>query len=106
MLREKSMTNTSMTEILKSRSEGKMTKDLALKGAKSEEELEQNILSDPDSDIDDDWLNSDLIAHHRKKERITIRLDNHVLEHFRKMGNGYQTKINDVLNLYVLHLVK
>jgi uncharacterized protein (DUF4415 family) len=35
------------------------------------------------------------------KERITIRLDEDVLDFFRREGEGYQTRINDVLRSYV-----
>ncbi|MEX0287459.1 MAG: BrnA antitoxin family protein [Paracoccaceae bacterium] len=35
-----------------------------------------------------------------KKERVTIRLDADMLKWFRKMGPGYQTRINMVLRLY------
>ena len=35
------------------------------------------------------------------KERITIRLDEDVLEWFRGSGSGYQGRINDVLRDYV-----
>jgi len=35
------------------------------------------------------------------KERITIRLDNDILEHFRDAGGNYQTAINTVLREYL-----
>ncbi|MUO80491.1 hypothetical protein GOZ78_12735 [Agrobacterium vitis] len=35
------------------------------------------------------------------KERIGLRLDHNVVEHFRKMGPGWQSRINDVLAGYV-----
>lgn len=32
-----------------------------------------------------------------KKEQVTLRLDTEILELFRAMGNGWQTRINDAL---------
>jgi len=37
----------------------------------------------------------------RKKQQITIRVDNDVLEWFRAQGRGYQTKINTLLRAYM-----
>jgi uncharacterized protein (DUF4415 family) len=36
-----------------------------------------------------------------KKQQLTIRLDNDVLEWFRAQGRGYQTKINALLRAYM-----
>ncbi len=36
-----------------------------------------------------------------KKQQITIRVDNDVLEWFRAQGRGYQTKINALLRAYM-----
>ena len=35
------------------------------------------------------------------KEPITIRLDPKIVQHFKDQGDGWQTKINDVLKEYV-----
>ena len=35
------------------------------------------------------------------KERVGMRLDQEVVEHFRKTGPGWQSRINDVLVKYV-----
>lgn len=37
----------------------------------------------------------------RRKESITLRLDQDVLAWFRAMGRGYQTRINAVLKSYM-----
>ena len=37
----------------------------------------------------------------QKKESITLRLDHDVLAWFRRLGRGYQTRINAVLRSYV-----
>jgi len=36
-----------------------------------------------------------------RKQSITVRLDNDVLEWFRKQGKGYQTKMNAILRAYM-----
>lgn len=37
----------------------------------------------------------------RKKQQITIRVDDDVLEWFRSQGRGYQTRINSLLRAYM-----
>lgn len=101
MKKGQNITRISLSELRKLRSEGKLNTDLALLRAKSEEELEQDISSDSDSNVDIEWLKSGVVAHRKNKERITIRLDKDVIDFFKNLGDGYQTKINDVLNLYV-----
>jgi|TARA_B110000908_G_C10123027_1_gene388507 uncharacterized protein (DUF4415 family) len=36
----------------------------------------------------------------KEKKQITLRIDNDVLDFFKNMGKGYQTKINQVLREY------
>ncbi|WP_440617155.1 BrnA antitoxin family protein [Cysteiniphilum sp. 6C5] len=47
---------------------------------------------------DADWAQFEPLAH--KKKSITIRLDSDVIDYFKSMGKGYQTKINSVLREY------
>ncbi|WP_135505624.1 BrnA antitoxin family protein [Roseovarius aestuariivivens] len=42
----------------------------------------------------------------RAKTRVTIRLDADMVRWFRKLGPGYQTRINQVLRLYWLGLIE
>ncbi|WP_192483363.1 MULTISPECIES: BrnA antitoxin family protein [Cysteiniphilum] len=35
-----------------------------------------------------------------KKKSVTIRLDSDIIDYFKSMGKGYQTKINSVLREY------
>ncbi|MBK2124968.1 BrnA antitoxin family protein [Fangia hongkongensis] len=37
------------------------------------------------------------------KKSVTIRLDSDIIEYFKSMGKGYQTKINAVLREYKRH---
>ena len=36
-----------------------------------------------------------------RKKQLTIRLDNEVIDFFKDQGNGWQTRINDILQKYV-----
>ena len=71
------------------------------------EEL-QNI---PDEEIDtsdipelDDhfWVNAKMVTP-ITKQAVSIRLDNDILDWFKKQGKGYQSNINNVLRTYVNH---
>ncbi|WP_395947514.1 BrnA antitoxin family protein [Caedibacter taeniospiralis] len=47
---------------------------------------------------DASWAKFEPFIH--KKTSVTIRLDSDVIDYFKSMGNGYQTKINSVLREY------
>jgi uncharacterized protein (DUF4415 family) len=70
--------------------------------ATTQEEVERQIASDPD-----DWLTDDDAVVFAgmplppTKERVNIRLDRDVLDYFRASGRGYQTRINQVLKVFV-----
>ncbi|WP_251923394.1 BrnA antitoxin family protein [Salinibacter ruber] len=70
---------------------------------KTEEEIEQAVLEDPDAALlDEEWFEkAKLVVPASDKERITIRLDEDIVEHFKQGGPGYQSRINDVLRAYV-----
>jgi uncharacterized protein (DUF4415 family) len=76
--------------------------DWAALDAMTEEELEASIASDPDwADMDDiDWSDAVLVAPPQKTP-ISIRVDDDVLDFFKKEGAGYQRRINAVLRSYV-----
>jgi uncharacterized protein (DUF4415 family) len=76
--------------------------DWARVAATTQEEVERQIASDPN-----DWLtdaNAVLIRGippMPNKQRVNIRLDREVLDYFRASGRGYQTRINQVLKVFV-----
>ena len=74
----------------------------ALQG-KTDEEIEQAVREDPDAVLlDEEWFEkAKLVVPASDKERITIRLDEEIIEHFKQGGPGYQSRINDVLRAYV-----
>lgn len=62
----------------------------------------------PDEDIDtsdipeltDDFWKSAKVRYPEGKERLTIRLDEDMVQWFRSQGRGYQTKMNAVLRSF------
>lgn len=70
---------------------------------KTDEEIEQAVRQDPDAVLlDADWFEkAKLVVPSSEKKRITIRLDEDIIEHFKQGGAGYQSRINEVLRAYV-----
>ena len=64
-------------------------------------EIEAQVASDPDEAgmvVDWDHLT---VALPEPKADLHMRVDRDVLDYFRSMGKGYQTRINAVLRSYV-----
>ena len=70
---------------------------------KTDEEIEQDVREDPDAVLlDEEWFEkAKLVVPSSEKKRITIRVDEDIVEHFKQGGPGYQSRINDVLRAYV-----
>lgn len=70
----------------------------------SDEEIEQAVENDPDAMLlDKEWFQkAQLVVPTAEKKRITIRLDEDIVEYFKQGGRGYQSRINAVLKAYVL----
>ncbi len=64
-------------------------------------DIEKAIASDPDWDEfkDIDWSDAVLVLPPRKKA-ISIRVDEDVLDFFKREGEGYQRRMNAVLRSY------
>ena len=69
----------------------------------TDEDIEAAIADDPDwagfKDID--WSKAELVFPTKKKKAISIRVDEDVLNFFKKGGEGYQKRMNAVLRSYV-----
>jgi uncharacterized protein (DUF4415 family) len=76
--------------------------DWARLRAMTEEEIEAAARADPEWEglLDVDWSKAKLFSP-RRKEAISIRLDEDVLAFFKSLGAGYQTRINAVLRHFV-----
>ena len=75
--------------------------DWAAVKAVTEEELEASIAADPD-DVHEpiDWSRAVRGMPPHKRD-IYIRIDEDVLDWFRRAGRGYQTRINNVLRAFM-----
>jgi len=70
----------------------------------TDEEIENAVKEDPDQILlDKEWFeHAKLVTPESEKTRITIRLDNDIVDFFKEKGPGYQTRINKALRAYVL----
>ena len=80
--------------------------DWARVDALTDEDIASAVANDPDAvPIDIDWSDAVLVIPARKKA-ISIRVDEDVLDFFKKEGNGYQRRINAVLRSYMQQKAK
>jgi len=85
------------------RARGEDRTDMARVLAKTEEELEQDIASDPDwADMPADWPEKATAVMPVPKQLLSLRLDTDVVQWFRDQGPGYQTRMNAVLKAFVM----
>ena len=83
------------------RSRGETRSNWAKAAALTNEEIEAQIAADPDeAGMVIDW-DSATVEMPQPKAVLNMRIDRDVLEYFRKMGKGYQTRINAVLRSYM-----
>lgn len=52
-------------------------------------------------ELDEDFFRNAVIVMPTKKKAISLRVDEDVLEWFKKQGKGYQTRMNAVLRHYM-----
>jgi uncharacterized protein (DUF4415 family) len=75
--------------------------DWARVDALTEEDIAKAVANDPDAvPIDVDWSNAVLVVPPKKKA-ISIRVDEDVLDFFKREGEGYQRRMNAVLRSYM-----
>ncbi len=75
--------------------------DWAAVDALTDDEIAEAVAKDPDAvPIDFDWSEAVLVLP-PKKTAISIRVDDDVLDYFKKQGAGYQRRINAVLRSYM-----
>ena len=80
--------------------------DWARVDALTDEEIAKAVANDPDAaPIDIDWSDAILVMPSKKKA-ISIRVDEDVLDFFKKEGDGYQRRINAVLRSYMQQKAK
>jgi len=74
--------------------------DWARLDALTDEEIDASIANDPDWSEDWNWSEAVLVIPPKKKA-ISIRVDEDVLDYFKKEGAGYQRRMNAVLRSYM-----
>jgi len=75
--------------------------DWARVDALTDKEIEEAVRNDPDAaPLDIDWSDAILVIPPKKKA-ISIRVDEDVLDYFKKLGAGYQRRMNSVLRSFV-----
>jgi uncharacterized protein (DUF4415 family) len=66
-----------------------------------DKEIAAAVAQDPDAaPLDIDWSNAELVIP-PKKRAISIRVDEDVLDFFKRQGTGYQRRMNAVLRSYM-----
>ena len=86
-----------------------MYKQGEMKSMSLEEQLQAlNDIKDEDIDLSDIpelteefFENAEVVQGSPTKQRITIYLDEDIVDSFKSLGKGYQTKINQVLKRYI-----
>jgi uncharacterized protein (DUF4415 family) len=78
----------------------KIKSDLERLRKMTDAEIEASIRNDFDWSEDWNWGDAVLVIPPKKKA-ISIRVDEDVLEHFKREGAGYQRRMNAVLRSYV-----
>jgi uncharacterized protein (DUF4415 family) len=75
--------------------------DWAAVDALTDKDIEAAVRNDPDAvPLDVDWSDAVLVIPPRKTA-ISIRVDDDVLDFFKKQGAGYQRRMNAVLRSYM-----
>ena len=77
--------------------------DWARVDALTDKQIEEAVRTDPDAvPLDIDWSDAVLVIPPKKKA-ISIRVDEDVLDYFKKQGAGYQRRMNAVLRSFMQH---
>jgi len=78
--------------------------DWARIDATTDEEIDAQIASDPDTApiADDLFYERAILVSPEPKTPISLRVDSDVLRGFRSAGSGYQARMNDALRVYAV----
>jgi len=102
-MKEPDIRRYTVAQLREMRARGESQTDMAAVLAKTEEELEADIASDPDwDDIPRDWYkDAVMVGPLVPKKLLSVRLDPDIIAWFKAQGRDYQTKMNAVLRAYV-----
>jgi uncharacterized protein (DUF4415 family) len=102
MAKELDIRRFSTADLEERRKRGESRTDWARVRAKTEEDLDHDIASDPDfKDIPKDWYKNAEAVMPSTKKLLSLRLDADVVDWFKQRGPGYQTRMNAVLRAFV-----
>ncbi|MBI2073431.1 MAG: BrnA antitoxin family protein [Gemmatimonadetes bacterium] len=89
--------------VRRSRRDRKGKTDWARVDALTDEDIAKAVAEDPDAAplLDAEWFKQARIVLPEPKVAVSIRLDREVLDWFKRLGPGYQTRMNAVLRAYV-----
>lgn len=97
-MREKNITRVTREQALKMK--GKT--DWERLRAMTDEDIARAVADDPDTMLlDDEWFKNAKWVMPQNKKMVALRLDQDILDWFRKDGRGYQTRINAALRAFV-----
>jgi uncharacterized protein (DUF4415 family) len=92
----------SAADLARRRAHGESRTDLARVRAKTAAELERDIAEDPDfRDVPKDWVATAEAMMPTPKRLLSLRIDDDVVDWFKRQGPGYQTRMNAVLRAFV-----
>jgi len=84
------------------RAKGGSQTDLPRVRAKTEDDIKRDIAEDPEfKDEPQDWYARAKLEMPTSKRLLSLRLDDDVIDWFKRQGSGYQTKMNAVLRAFV-----
>ena len=99
---EGNTTRISAQEALRRIERGESLTDWARVRAMSDAEIESAAAQDPDwQDVDPDWVAKAEPVHSVRKRRLTLALDEDVIDWFRSQDRHYRARINAILRAYM-----
>jgi len=99
---EDNITRISAQEALRRIERGESLTDWARVRALSEGEVEAAALADPDwRDVDPDWVAKAEPVRPVRKRRVTLALDEDIVDWFRSQDRHYRARMNAILRAYM-----
>lgn len=66
------------------------------------QEVVERLADEEDGPLPEEWEKTAIIGLPPGKQAVKLRIDRDVLDWFRATGRGYQTRMNNVLRVFVL----
>jgi uncharacterized protein (DUF4415 family) len=99
---ESNITRISAQEALRRIERGESLTDWARVRAMSEAEIESAAARDPEwQNLDPDWVEKARPVHPVRKRRLTLVLDEDVIDWFRSQDRHYRERMNAILRAYM-----